>query len=105
MVMMLYVNGQICVGAVEHYHRRRGDTVSRHSPGCPWSPVPDDDAVAQIRGPGTASKYIDTQPGDTGDKLVSAASDASDEAGGIESCDQTVWAAGRPTPLSRVMLT
>ncbi len=48
-----------------------GDMVSRHTY---------DDAVAQIRGPGTASKYIDTQPEDTGDKLVSAASDASDEA-------------------------
>ena len=41
----------------------------------------------------TASKYIDTPPRVTGDKLVRAASDASDEAA-IESCyDQTVWAA------------
>ena len=40
----------------------------------------------------TASKYIDTPPQVTGDKLVRAASDASDEAA-IESCDQTVWAA------------
>ena len=41
----------------------------------------------------TASKYIDTPPRVTRDKLVSAASDASDEAA-IESCyDQTVWAA------------
>ena len=39
-----------------------------------------------------ASKYIDTPPRVTGDKLVRAASDASDEAA-IESCDQTVWAA------------
>ena len=41
----------------------------------------------------SASKYIDTPPRVTRDKLVSAASDASDEAA-IESCyDQTVWAA------------
>ena len=54
----------------------------------------------------TGCKYIDTEPRDTGDKLVRAASDASDEAA-IESCDQTVWAAGDiiPTPLSLVMLT
>ena len=36
--------------------------------------------LAQIRGGLTACKYIDTEPRDTGDKLVRAESDASDEA-------------------------
>ena len=36
--------------------------------------------LAQIRGGLNACKYIDTEPRDTGDKLVRAASDASDEA-------------------------